>query len=390
VERRRRRREKTMTGANFPYVERRRRAGKVMADLGLDALLLAKPQNMSYLCGDGRLCAFAVVTRDGRAVLGVPRTDVEEARAGAQVDEILGFETEVEMLHSIHHVFEHLGITKGKVGLENTFLTVSLHHMFRHPHALPTTLSVEDATPVMSRLRIVKEPEEVERIREAGRVAREAMEAALKSVKAGVSEVGIAAEAETAMRRAGAEGNYTTYVSSGRRSSIAHGTPSHRRLEAGDLVMIDLHPIVNGYCADMCRTICVGEPIERQKAAFAAYLKAQQKVIAAVKAGATVSGVEKLMKESLEADGFGRYFLGPPVHGVGLEFEEAPLPPGHAFFHGEKPMDTLEPNMVLAIGNCGIYLGDFGVRVEDTVLVTAEAGIQLTNLAPTLHPTGQG
>lgn len=373
-----------MASTSLPYAERRRRAGKLMAEFGLDALLLAKPQNMAYLCGDGRLCAFAVVTRDGRAVLGVPRTDVEDARAGACVDEIRGFETEVEMLHSIHQFFEHLGVTQGKVGLEKTFLTVSLQQMLRHPHALPTSLTVEDATPVMSRLRIVKEPEEVERIRRAAQVARQAMEAALQSVKEGVSEVQIATEAEYAMRKAGAEGNYTTYVSSGPRSSIAHGTPSHRKLAKGDLAMIDLHPIVNGYCADMCRTVCVSEPTERQKAAFAAYVGAQQKAIAAVKAGATVSGLEKLIKDSLETDGFGRYFLGPPVHGVGLEFEEAPLPPGHAFFHGEKPMDTLEPNMVIAVGNCGIYLGDFGVRVEDTILVTPDAGVRLMDLAPSL------
>lgn len=373
-----------MASADSPYAERRKRAGKLMDDLGLDALLLAKPQNMAYLCGDGRLCAFAVVTKDGRAVLGLPRTDIEDARATAHVDEILGFETEVEMLHSIHHIFEHLGLTQGKVGLENTFLTVSLHHMFRHPHALPTTLTVEDATPVMSRLRIVKEPGEVERIRRAAQVARTALECAVKAVKAGVSEVQIAAEAEYAMRQAGAEGNYTTYVSSGPRTSIAHGTPSHRRVAQGDLVMIDLHPIVNGYCADMCRTVCVGEPTERQKAAFAAYTKAQQQAIAAVKAGATVSGLEKLMKESLEVDGLGRYFLGPPIHGVGLEFEEAPLPPGHAFFHGEKPLDSLESNMVIAIGNCGVYLGDFGVRVEDTILVTPDAGVRLMDLKPSL------
>ena len=69
---------------------------------------------------------------------------------------------------------------------------------------------------------------------------------------------------------------------------------------------------------------------------------------------------------------------GPPIHGVGIEFEEAPLPQGHAFFHGEKGPPPLRPNVVIAVGNCRLYLGGFGVRVEDTVLVTAEGNRVLT------------
>jgi Xaa-Pro aminopeptidase len=68
----------------------------------------------------------------------------------------------------------------------------------------------------------------------------------------------------------------------------------------------------------------------------------------------------------------------PPIHGVGIEFEEAPLPPGHAFFHGEKAPEPLQANVVIAVGNCGLYTGPWGIRVEDTVLVGSEGATVLT------------
>ena len=75
------------------------------------------------------------------------------------------------------------------------------------------------------------------------------------------------------------------------------------------------------------------------------------------------------MHGTLKEAGHGGHVFGPPIHGVGIEFEEAPLPAGHAFFHGEAPPPPLSANVVLAVGNCGLYAGPWGVRVEDTVVV---------------------
>jgi len=369
---------------NAAFKERIQRAAELMGKAGLDAILLTKPSNMSYLVGDGRLCAFAIVSRTGATYVGVPKTDVEDTKRYCASDHILGFEDEVGMLHSLMHIWKELGLEKGKVGAENTWLRVSMLEMFKHPHAKPEGLQFADATGIMTDLRIIKSPEEIAKIRRTARVADKAMAAAVKATKPGVTETAIAGEAEYVMRQNGAEEFFRTYIASGVRSSIAHGVVARRRVRKGDVVMIDLHPTVDGYHADICRTICAGRPSEKQRKAHEVYLRAQRAAVQMAGPNATMTQLENKMHEVFQKEGYEEYFVGPPIHGVGLEFEEPPLPAGHAFFHGEEPKDELKPGMVLAIGNCGLYLGDFGVRIEDTIAITQEGHEQLTKYSRTL------
>src|SRR5512136_3508488 len=102
------------------------RCAGLMKEAGLDVLLLTKPSNMFYLTGDGRLCAYAMITQAGKVALGVPKTDVEDVKKLAHFDHVVGFEDEVGMIHSIAHYFEQFGIQQGKLGLEYTFLTQSM------------------------------------------------------------------------------------------------------------------------------------------------------------------------------------------------------------------------------------------------------------------------
>ena len=189
------------------------------------------------------------------------------------------------MIHSIAHDFARFGIEEGVMGVEYTFLTQSMMSMLTHPHGKPKGVTVKDCTHVMSELRIVKEEEEIKLIQAAAKVADKGMEATIKAIKPGMTESQVAAEAEYAMRQAGAEDFWRSYVSSGPRTNIAHGLPSSRKLQTGDLVMIDIHPIVNSYSTDICRMVCVGEPTEEQLSVYDLYLKPNKRQLPKLRAG---------------------------------------------------------------------------------------------------------
>ena len=170
---------------NSVYKDRIRKCCRLMKVAGLDVLLLTKPSNMFYLTGDGRLCAFAMITQKGKVALGVPQTDVKDVKSLAYFDHLVGFEDEVGMIHSIAHYFKEFDIQKGTLGLEHTFLTGAMMNMLTHPHAKPEEVAVKDCTPILSELRIVKDDEEIEHIRASAKVALTGMKAAVESRQAG-------------------------------------------------------------------------------------------------------------------------------------------------------------------------------------------------------------
>lgn len=350
-----------------------------MKNEGMDVILLTKPSNMFYLTGDGRLCAYTLITRDGEVAIGVPQTDKEDVTDLARFNYISTFEDEVGMLHSIADFFKQFDIQKGVVGLEYTFLTKSMMGMMTHPHAKPEEVTIKDCTDILSQMRMIKEPIEIELMQEAAKIAAVGMEAALSSIKTGITESQIAGEGEYAMRQAGAEGFWRSYVASGIRTRIAHGIPTNRKVKSGDIIMIDLHPIVNNYSSDICRMSCVGKPSSQQVKAHEVYLESLQSTIAKATTGIGMVDLEKTLHGVIQDAGYGDNIFGPPIHGIGINFEEAPLPPGHAFFHGEKAPPPLVKNIPVAIGNCGIYTNTWGVRIEDTVVVGKNKPLVLTN-----------
>lgn len=361
------------------YETRVARCTKLMKEYDFGVLILTKPANMFYLTGDGRLCAYAMITRDGKVAMGVPQTDINDIKQCARADFVAGFDDEVGLIHSVAHFFKHFEIKEGRVGLEYAFLPQPRLGMFTHPHAKPKEVEAKDCTPLMSELRLVKEDEEIELMKKAAEVAAIGMKAALSVIRPGISENDVAATADYTMRQAGATDFYRTYVASGPRTNIAHGLPSLRRIEKNDLVMIDLHPVVDGYSSDLCRTVCAGSPSSEQQQAYDLYVRVLEDTIGKVKEGVGMMDLEQNMHNMFKAAGHGDHIFGPPIHGIGIEFEEAPLPAGHAFFHGEKAPPPLPNNVVIAVGNCGLYTGPWGIREEDTVAVGPDGPVVLTD-----------
>jgi Xaa-Pro dipeptidase len=364
---------------SLDYRGRWERAAGLMREHGIDALFLMKPANLGYLTGDGRLCALGLLTASLDCIVSVPTCDLGNARSTSAATDLRTFRNEEDMFHGFRDVIRELGLEQATIGLEKNFFDAALFEVFKS-HILPKARTVS-ATPVLSRLRMIKEPQEIERMREAARVAVAGIARIREVLAAGLREIDVAGEAEYAMRKAGAEAWASpTYVASGARSAIAHGPASRKVIADRDVVQVHVAPVVHSYTVDLCRTLFVGDPPPEAANARAAYVEAQAAGTAAATPGAPLSGIDAAMSDVLARRGFADAFLRPVFHGVGLEHEEAPIPGGHAVIHGEERVDAVETGMTLAIGNCGIYRETFGVRAEDTIWISEEGPVPLTTM----------
>ncbi len=217
-----------------------------------------------------------------------------------------------------------------------------------------------------SGLRMVKTEEEVEKLQKAQDIAEKALEELLHMLKPGVAERDLANELEYLMRKYGADGiSFDTIAVSGANSSKPHGVPGDKLVENGDFVTIDFGALYDHYHSDCTRTFAVGQPTEEMVNVYETVRKAQQAGLDAVKANMSGFELDKVCRDIITEAGYGEYFGHSTGHGTGVEIHEHP-------FAGPKSEDMLLENSTVTV-EPGIYLpGKFGVRIEDTVLVTAD------------------
>jgi Xaa-Pro aminopeptidase len=227
-------------------------------------------------------------------------------------------------------------------------------------------------------LRMIKDADELARMRAAAALGNRVFDAALPHIRSGISESEIAASLEFFARSMGADGmSFETIVASGERSSMPHGRATRQKTPRNGFVTLDFGVILNGYCSDMTRTVALGKLSAQQYAAYDAVLGAQQAAVAAVKPGATCGQVDEAARSVLRKEGLAKYFTHSTGHGVGLQIHESPR-----IAAGQKL--ELKPGMVITI-EPGIYLaGKFGIRIEDTVTVTPKGCTNLTTVTKAL------
>jgi Xaa-Pro aminopeptidase len=236
-------------------------------------------------------------------------------------------------------------------------------------------VSVQAAPPWVEQLRAIKTAREIDEIRRAATIADLALATVVPFLSQGYTERQIAQRLENTMLEMGADGpSFETIVASGPRAAMPHARPTERRISKGDLVVIDFGAALHGYHSDCTRTYSIGKPSDSQLRALQAVTEAQEVGISLIKPSVSCAVIDESVRSVLKAYGLETYFSHGLGHGVGLEIHESPWLNGHS-------RDTLRPSMVVTV-EPGVYLASaYGVRIEDSLVVT-EGGCEVLTTAP--------
>ncbi len=225
---------------------------------------------------------------------------------------------------------------------------------------------------LVARIREVKDADEMARMRRASALGCRLFEGVLGYIVAGAKETDVAAQLELHARLAGAEAmSFETIVASGARSALPHGRATGAKLPKRGFVTLDFGVVLEGYCSDMTRTVHLGKASQREWDVYHSVLEAQEAAVAAVAPGVTCGAVDEAARSVLRKAKLEKAFSHSTGHGVGLEIHEGPRV-------AAKQEQVLEPGMMITI-EPGAYLeGEFGVRIEDLLLVTDKGAEVLT------------
>jgi Xaa-Pro aminopeptidase len=228
---------------------------------------------------------------------------------------------------------------------------------------LPMDSEISD---LISRQRRVKSADEIADMRAAQVIADKSYDHIRKVIRVGMTEKEIALELEMYSRQNGSEeAAFSFIMASGPNGSKPHAVPGDRRVERGDFITMDYGCTVNGYRSDMTRTLAVGEPSAKQREVYELVLKAQLAALDVIRPGIVCKEVDRAARDLIDSSPYKGLFGHGLGHGVGLDIHEIPR-------FNKEDTTVLEPGMILSV-EPGVYIpGEFGVRIEDVVVITPD------------------
>lgn len=348
------------------YLQRMQALREALAKAGADALLVTHLPNVLYLCGFSGSSGVLLV-ESARATLftdGRYRVQAREEAAGVRVRIARGslMAAAGEQLRKGR---------KARVAFDPTRLTVAEKRRLGDAGGPRVRWVAQEG--LVEQFRAVKSPEELQRMRQAARLASEVFGEILGLLKPGVRELEIAAEIEYRMRRKGATGPaFETIVASGPRAALPHARPTDKQLRKNELVVLDLGAILAHYCCDLTRTVYVGRAPARVRRWYEAVCQAQVAAREALRVGVAAGTVDAAARRALKGFRLEHRFVHSTGHGLGLEVHEEPrLARGQTRLVQAGNVVTLEP---------GVYVeGVGGIRIEDDVVVLADRTEVLTS-----------
>lgn len=353
------------------------RLNVALSQAGLDGVVLNPGPTFTYLTGVSfhlmERPIVLLVAPGRRPVLVLP--ELEKLKVDLfpyPIDAFCYGENPADWDGVFHKAVRSLGLDGRKIGVEPRQLRLL---EFRHVRAGAPEADYPDASEALASLRLRKDEAEVNALRRAVKAAQDALEATVPSIKVGATEKEIAAELNIQLLKHGSESElpFSPIVSGGPNSANPHATPSGRKLQPGDLLVVDWGARVDGYISDLTRTFAVGEVEPELRKIAEVVLAANAAARAAGHLGAPCANVDKAARHVIEQAGYGQYFTHRTGHGIGMQDHEDP------YMRGDN-MQMLYPGMAYTV-EPGIYLpGRGGARIEDNVVVTKDGIDVLSDL----------
>jgi Xaa-Pro aminopeptidase len=345
----------------------------------LTSLVVTSSPNVAYLTGFFGSAGQLLVTPNEVLLIVDGRYTEAAARRAQELDAI-----NIVMLPQGATYEECLadqvgGAGGGQVGVEASHLTVGAHtDLLRRLHAKGHKPDLVPTEGLVERLRVVKDDWEVATLRDAGARLSDAAKRIIPKALAGSFEHELATAIELELRRVGfAKPAFDTIVASGPNSAMPHYRSGDRRIESGDLVVLDFGGMLDGYCVDLTRTAAVGGPNARQRQVLEQVAEAQASAFEAIVPGEWPETIDERARGVLVREGIGDAFAHGTGHGLGLEVHERPrVGPRRA----GQSTEPLEAGMVFTLEPGAYFPGWGGVRIEDDVLVTASGAEWLTHV----------
>ena len=335
---------------------------QLLESKNLDALLIMSPYNRRYVTGFSGSSGAVVYTKDEKFLISDFRYKNQAPNESVDFEFVL---QDKGLLPFVVEFMKEKGLKT--VGFESEHVNYNIYESLKNEFNLvPLTGEVE-------KIRMVKTPDEIEKIKKACEIVDESYMHILKFVKSGMTELEVRNELEYKMAQLGSEKpSFDTIVASGHRGALPHGAASNKVIERGDMVTLDFGAYYEGYASDITRSFSVEEVSSEMEKVYNIVLESQLKALDEIKLGMTGEEADSIARDVIKSYGYGDNFGHSLGHGFGLEVHEGP---GLA-----QSSDTvLTENMVITI-EPGIYVDNVGgVRIEDDAIVTKGGLEKLTH-----------
>jgi len=351
------------------------RLRQTLSESDFDTFMISVGENRRYLSGfTGEDSGFdesagVLFITDSRQILATDSRFTLHAEREAPLFEVFTYkegliQSLAEILGDLHT--ERLGFEAGRVSYRDHRKWVQALQ------AAELNVTLIETDGMVENLRVIKEEFEIETLKKALHLTEKTFSRIIAELKTGMTEREIAWMLEKEMRQTGAESlSFPSIVASGPNSALPHAIPAERKIRPGEPLLFDWGAKLDGYCADISRTLFIGQPDQRFTKVYGTVRESQQMAIDAIGAGVSGKQVDQVARDHIARNGFGDNFGHGLGHGTGLAIHESPR---------LSPIKDvrLEPGMVVTV-EPGVYIPDWGgVRIENMVVVR-EQGAEILN-----------